>query len=153
MKSMLNAPGTKRLKLLYNQQHSSFAFNFNLRRYTTGTPQYNLGMKALPRHIADNLDDEAPDAADTLCAVRAELEGVVQCGVTPQQTQRLEATRERARPFMPAMAASGGGSGGDSAGVSVGLVVGGQAASFCSPRHSPHVKPSFLELMLMTWRA
>jgi hypothetical protein len=34
MKPMLKAPGTKRLKLKYDQPLSSFAFNFNFRRYT-----------------------------------------------------------------------------------------------------------------------
>ena len=34
MKPMLKAPGTKRLKLTYDELLSSFAFNFNLRRYT-----------------------------------------------------------------------------------------------------------------------
>jgi len=34
MKPMLKAPGTKRLKLKYDILLSSFAFNFNLRRYT-----------------------------------------------------------------------------------------------------------------------
>ena len=34
-KSMLKAPGTKRLKLNYDILISSFAFSFNLRRYTT----------------------------------------------------------------------------------------------------------------------
>jgi len=34
MKSMLKAPGTERLKLTYDNPLSSFAFNFNLRRYS-----------------------------------------------------------------------------------------------------------------------
>ena len=34
MKSKLKAPGTKRLRLKYDGPLSSFAFNFNLRRYT-----------------------------------------------------------------------------------------------------------------------
>jgi len=33
MKHMLNAPGTKRLKLTYDKLLSTFAFNSNLRRY------------------------------------------------------------------------------------------------------------------------
>ena len=33
----LKAPGTKRLKLIYDELLSSFAFKFNLRRYTTAT--------------------------------------------------------------------------------------------------------------------
>jgi hypothetical protein len=33
MKFMLKAPGTKRLKLKCNKLLSTFAFNFNLRRY------------------------------------------------------------------------------------------------------------------------
>ena len=34
MKPMLKAPGTKRLKLKYDESPSNFAFKFNLRRYT-----------------------------------------------------------------------------------------------------------------------
>ena len=34
IKPQLKAPGTKRLKLKYDELLSSFAFNFNLRRYT-----------------------------------------------------------------------------------------------------------------------
>ena len=37
MKPTLKAPGNQRLKLNYNELLSSFAFNFNLRRYTTAT--------------------------------------------------------------------------------------------------------------------
>ena len=36
MKSRLKAPGPKRLKLRYDNLLSSFAFKFNLRRYTWG---------------------------------------------------------------------------------------------------------------------
>ena len=36
MKPMLKASGTKRLKLKYDHLFSSFAFNFNLRRYHVG---------------------------------------------------------------------------------------------------------------------
>jgi len=35
MKPTLKAPGTKRLEVKYVELLSSFAFNFNLRRYTT----------------------------------------------------------------------------------------------------------------------
>ena len=35
IKPTLKPPGTKRLKLKYDELLSSFAFNFNLRRYTT----------------------------------------------------------------------------------------------------------------------
>jgi hypothetical protein len=123
------------LKLNYDELLSNFDFNFNFRHCTTATPQYNLGMKALPRHIAECLDEEAPDAADTLHNVRAEMEGVVQCGVSPEQTQRLEETREAARPLMAAAAgraaggAASGGSGGGGDGVPAGPVVGRRAAS------------------------
>ena len=34
MKPMLKAPGTKRLKLKYDEPPSNFAFKFNLRRYS-----------------------------------------------------------------------------------------------------------------------
>jgi hypothetical protein len=34
IKPTLKAPGTKRLKLQYDEPLSNFAFNFNLRRYT-----------------------------------------------------------------------------------------------------------------------
>jgi hypothetical protein len=36
IKPKLKPPGTKRLKLKCDELHSSFAFKFNLRRYTTG---------------------------------------------------------------------------------------------------------------------
>jgi len=36
IKPALNAPGTKRLKLMYDGALSNFAFNFNLRRYSVG---------------------------------------------------------------------------------------------------------------------
>jgi len=36
MKPMLKAPGTKRLKLKYDELLPSFAIKFNLRRYTVG---------------------------------------------------------------------------------------------------------------------
>jgi hypothetical protein len=36
IKPMLKAPGTKRLKLKHDKTLSSFAFNFNLRRYSKG---------------------------------------------------------------------------------------------------------------------
>jgi len=36
IKPMLKPPGTKRLKLECAELGSNFAFNFNLRRYTTG---------------------------------------------------------------------------------------------------------------------
>jgi hypothetical protein len=34
MKSILKAPGTKRLKVIYHKLLSNLAFDFNLRRYT-----------------------------------------------------------------------------------------------------------------------
>ena len=37
MKTVLKAPGTRRLKLNYDGLVSSFAFNFDLRRYCKGT--------------------------------------------------------------------------------------------------------------------
>ena len=36
MKLVLKAPGTKRLKLIYDGPLSNFAFKFNLRRYSGG---------------------------------------------------------------------------------------------------------------------
>jgi len=36
IKPTLNAPGTRRLKLKYDQVVSNFAFKFNLRPYTMG---------------------------------------------------------------------------------------------------------------------
>ena len=42
MKSMLKTPGTKRLKLKYDKQLSSVAFNFSLRRYKTGSQSSDL---------------------------------------------------------------------------------------------------------------
>ena len=37
IKPALKAPGTMRLELIYDGPLSNFAFNFNLRRYTTAT--------------------------------------------------------------------------------------------------------------------
>ena len=37
IKPALKAPGTKRLKMIYNGPVSNFAFNFDLRRYISGT--------------------------------------------------------------------------------------------------------------------
>jgi hypothetical protein len=42
----LKAPGTNRLELQYNEVLSSFAFNFNLRRYTTGGPSATAPARA-----------------------------------------------------------------------------------------------------------
>ena len=36
IKPTLKAPGTKRLKLKYDEPLSNFGFNYNLRRYTMG---------------------------------------------------------------------------------------------------------------------
>jgi hypothetical protein len=44
MKSKLKPPGTKRLKLKCDTLLSSFAFKFNLRRYTKGV-KYQLTMR------------------------------------------------------------------------------------------------------------
>jgi hypothetical protein len=41
MKSMWRAPGTKRYILNYDGLLSIFAFNFNLRRYSTGIPVFH----------------------------------------------------------------------------------------------------------------
>ena len=40
IKPTLKAPRTKRLKLKYNKLLSSFAFNFNLRRYTKAPQKF-----------------------------------------------------------------------------------------------------------------
>jgi len=67
MKPKLKPPGTKRLKLKYDELHSSFAFKFNLRRYSTATqfkkstagfakqdmPSYaGTASPRLPKHVA-----------------------------------------------------------------------------------------------------
>jgi len=51
---VLKAPGTKRLKLKYDKLLSSFAFNFNLRRYSKGRGKHggsapDLAAEALLR--------------------------------------------------------------------------------------------------------
>ena len=46
IKPMLKAPGTKRLKLLYEEPPSSFAFEFNLRRYSLANREVPI-----PDHI------------------------------------------------------------------------------------------------------
>jgi hypothetical protein len=45
MKPVLKRPGTKRLKLKHNRLLSSYAFNFNLRRYA----------KEIKTHVVQNL--------------------------------------------------------------------------------------------------
>jgi len=45
IKSTLKAPGTKRLKLNYNELLSNFAFNFNLRHDTPVQGDYYLNFK------------------------------------------------------------------------------------------------------------
>jgi serine/threonine protein kinase len=56
MKPMLKAPGTKRLKLEYNKLLSSFAFNFNLRRYNVTDKLYVM-MEFVPRNLLEILED------------------------------------------------------------------------------------------------
>ena len=46
MNPVLKAPGTKRLKLTYENQLSSLAFNFNLRRYTKAAFDAYIGDAA-----------------------------------------------------------------------------------------------------------
>ena len=51
MKPTLKEPGTKRLKLNYDVPLSTFAFKFNLRRYTTaGSPRRHVASR-LPRRL------------------------------------------------------------------------------------------------------
>ena len=47
IKPALTAPGTKRLKLKYDEPLSNFAFNFNLRRYIKATQASRKAKKAL----------------------------------------------------------------------------------------------------------
>jgi len=49
----LKAPGTKRLKLKYEQSLSNVAFNFNLRRYTTVTALEECEFATLDRRAYD----------------------------------------------------------------------------------------------------
>ena len=75
--------------------------------------------------MLEQLDDEAPDPADLLQAVKADLEGVVQKGVTDEQTERLEENREEARtvsavqssPGAAAVGSGGSNNGSPSSGV------------------------------------
>jgi len=59
MKPMLQAPGSKRLKLQYDNQRSSFSFKFKLRRYSEGlavlTPSFLVTFEQgqLPPIFAD----------------------------------------------------------------------------------------------------
>jgi len=47
MKPLLKAPGTKRLKLEYDELLSSFAFKFNVRRYTLeSTTTYSVATRS-----------------------------------------------------------------------------------------------------------
>jgi hypothetical protein len=45
IKPTLKAPGTNRLKLKSDEALSSFAFNFNLRRYSVDVPNFANGAK------------------------------------------------------------------------------------------------------------
>jgi hypothetical protein len=47
MNPTLKAPGSKRLKLKYNKLLSSFAFKFNLHRYTKVATQFNQDAAAV----------------------------------------------------------------------------------------------------------
>ena len=47
IKPTLKAPGTERLKLKYDELHSSVAFNFNLRRYSMVITEYNTSAASL----------------------------------------------------------------------------------------------------------
>jgi hypothetical protein len=54
IKTMLKAPGTKRLKLKCDDVASSFAFNFNLRRYIL-SPNMCVERKSVPDLIGRGL--------------------------------------------------------------------------------------------------
>ena len=63
-----NAPGSKRLKLRYDELLSSFAFNFNLRRYTEAKTEVAearaaLAEKQLAAHVAEQEAAEAERTA------------------------------------------------------------------------------------------
>ena len=63
MKPVLNLPGTKRLKLRYDEPLSNFAFDFNLRRYNAvclehGIDPAMLVSKALAEFVAPGLTAE-----------------------------------------------------------------------------------------------
>ena len=47
IKPTLKAPGTKRLELKYDELLSSFAFNFNLRRYDLTPDDADINGKAV----------------------------------------------------------------------------------------------------------
>jgi cytochrome c peroxidase len=49
---MLKAPKTKRLKLEYDELLSSFALNFNLRRYTAAADEDDAGAESVLAHPA-----------------------------------------------------------------------------------------------------
>jgi hypothetical protein len=52
IKPTLKAPETKRLKLKYDELLSPFAFNFNLRRYSTASNAAHLLLELLGQHPA-----------------------------------------------------------------------------------------------------
>jgi len=60
IKPMLKPPGTKHLELRYDKLHSSFAFKFNLRRYTTA---YSTGTEQEVA-AAGTIVAVGPDLAD-----------------------------------------------------------------------------------------
>jgi hypothetical protein len=64
MKPMLKAPGTKRLKLQYDEPPSNFAFNSNLRRYTSARATLLFQMSDMREvtQISAKTGDETSDA-------------------------------------------------------------------------------------------
>jgi len=71
IKPALKAPGTKRLKLIYDGPLSNFAFNFNLRRYNVGVEVFRERcgagvMEAVERSLRDRAAQALPagDAAE-----------------------------------------------------------------------------------------
>jgi len=81
IKPTLRAPGTKRLKLQYDGPLSSFAFKFNLRRYTTGAimhvakvtrPEF-LGVGLMKRNVVESeVATAAATAAEKVYVAAAE---------------------------------------------------------------------------------
>ena len=77
IKPTLKAPGTKRWKLKYDELLSSFAFKFNLRRYSMAFLDGSLGAGTALMHEA-----YADDAANT---------GIAVCNLTEFQERVVRA--------------------------------------------------------------
>jgi len=67
MKPMLKAPGTKRLKLKYDSLLSSFAINFNMRRYSRVRCLHDEIFRAVQCPEGEDKEELRAKALDDFC--------------------------------------------------------------------------------------